>query len=217
MKGLPFSSRGRAMRLVRRSCCAGLLAWICSAPGSAAAARFEFRPDEGSNSIEFVSKAPMETVTGKTSQLAGFVALDPAQVADSIAVSIDVPLASLDTGIELRNQHMRENHLETDRYPTATFRGAAVVSGAGKALEAGRTETIEIQGDFQVHGVTRTIRVPVDLTWTPAGDGHGGALRTVARFQLKLADYDIKRPSFLVMKLDEVQRVTFDVKAFASP
>ncbi|MBK9304990.1 MAG: YceI family protein [bacterium] len=40
---------------------------------------------------------------------------------------MDVDLAALDTGIGLRNRHMRENHLETDRFPQAVFRGARIL------------------------------------------------------------------------------------------
>jgi len=183
----------------------------------ASAARFEFPANEKSNSIQFVSRAPAETVTGKTNQLSGHVVLDPSAVGDSIEISIDVPLTTLDTGMALRNQHMRENHLETDKFPTATFRGAHVVKGAGTVLAAGQTQSVEIEGEFQVHGVTKTIHVPVELTWTPASGDKHESLRSVARFDVKLSEYDIKRPQFLVMKLDEVQHVTFDVTAYAAP
>ena len=37
---------------------------------------------------------------------------------------VDVEMADLDTGIDKRNRDMRENHLETDLYPTARFEGA---------------------------------------------------------------------------------------------
>ena len=57
----------------------------------------------------------------------------------------------------------------------------------------------------------------MDLTWTPASGANPESLRAVTRFDVKLSDYDIKRPQFLVMKLDEVQHVTFDVTAYAAP
>ena len=196
---------------------AAVASLVAVTAGPVDAGRFEFRPADESNSVEFVSKAPMETVIGKTGQVTGHVVLDPAALADSIEISATVSLATLDTGIELRNQHMRENHLETDKFPAATFEGARVVAGAGAALAAGKTQPVEIEGDFQVHGVTKTIRVPVDLTWTPASGDRPESLRSVARFNVKLSDYGIKRPQFLVMKLDEVQHVTFDVTAFAAP
>jgi polyisoprenoid-binding protein YceI len=191
---------------------AGLLSL---APHPALAARFEMKTGEKTNRIEFESKAPMETFSGKTSQVSGHVVLDPASIGDSIEVYVEVPVATLDTGIELRNQHMCENHLETEKFPNAIFRGAKLTAGNGSALEAGKTVRVEVEGTFEVHGVTKPLRVPVDLTFTPGAGG--GTLRTVARFQVKLADYEIKRPSFLVMKLDEVQRITFDVTAHASP
>jgi len=185
------------------------------APAGAESQRFAFRPGDKSSSVEFLSKAPMETFSGRTNQVTGYVVLDPAGVADTIEVDAEVPLATLDTGIEMRNQHMREEHLETDHYPTAVFRGGRVVSGSGP-LEPGKAATMTIAGTFDLHGVTKTIEVPVNLTWTPGSAGGPATLRTVAKFDVKLADYNIKRPSFLVMKLDEVQHITFDVTAIAA-
>jgi hypothetical protein len=45
----------------------------------------------------------------------------------------------------------------------------------------------------------------------------GGALHVVTHFKIKLPDYSIPRPQFLVMKLDEVQSVTVDLTARPKP
>ena len=40
----------------------------------------------------------------------------------------------------------------------------------------------------------------------------GQEIHVVARFEIKLSDYEIPRPQFLIMKLDEVQRITVDIR-----
>ena len=38
----------------------------------------------------------------------------------------DIVVRVSDTGIGMRNTHMRENHLETETYPVATFTGGRI-------------------------------------------------------------------------------------------
>lgn len=187
-----------------------LLVVSIEAVPAALAAEYTIEPG-GSNFVEFVSKAPVETVTGKTQQITGRIDADPSALGDSIEVVIEVDLASLDTGIGLRNRHMRENHLHTDRYPKAVFRGGRISGASHQTVETGRATTFRIAGDFELHGVRRRIEAPVEATLRP-----DGSLRAVVRFEVRLPDYDIPRPQFLVMRLDELQRITLDVTARAA-
>ena len=70
-------------------------------------------------------------------------------------------MASLDTGLSKRNQHMRVNHLETKNYPKAIFDGAAVLGPAGARLAPGQTTTMDVEGTFTLHGVSRRLRISV--------------------------------------------------------
>ena len=181
-------------------------------PPLASSATFAVRPG-GDTRVVFVSKAPTESFEGKTNRMEGTLALDPAAVGDSITVHLEVDLASLDTGSKMRNRHMRENHLETSKYPKAVFDGAAVLSPAGATLEPGRSVTFEAEGTFTVHGVSRRLRCTAEVTRQDAA--RGGGLAFTAAFPITLGDYDIKRPEFLFMKLAETQQVK--VSAVATP
>ena len=117
------------------------------------AAVFAVKPGKDSK-VVFTSQAPTETFQGKTDRMEGTLTLDPSTVGDSITVHLEVDLASLDTGKKMRNQHMRENHLETDKFPKAVFDGAAVLSPAGAKLEPGKPVAFQIEGTFALHGVS---------------------------------------------------------------
>lgn len=189
--------------VLRRMLAATALAAALAAP--AHAAKFVVAPG-GDNLVQFESKAKIETFTGKTSQVEGRVELDPAQIGDSIAVRVVVNIASLDTGIKLRNKHMCDNHLDCDQFPRATFAGGRV---SNRATAAGKT-TFDLSGSFDLHGVVQPLTVPVELTRTEAGD-----LQITTKFPVKLADHKIARPQMLVLKLNDVQQVSVKLLARA--
>ncbi len=177
------------------------------------AARFAVTPGAETNSVRFESKAPAESFDGKSRQISGTIDCDPTALGDSIGIAIEVDAASLDTGIGLRNQHMRDNHLHTKQYPKITFTGGRLLPGHPGALPAGEPVEVTVAGNFTLHGVTQRFEVPAQVTWNAAEK----ALHVVASFQVKLSAFNIPRPQFLVMKLDEVQRITFDVVATQAP
>lgn len=186
-----------------------LFGTVAELPGAAQAASvYEIRPGEP-NLVRFESKAPLESFEGRTRQVRGSLAFDPANLGDSVMAVVEVDLKSLDTGIPLRNEHMRANHLETERFPSAVLR-IRRLEGA-TALEAGRPVTVQAIGDFELHGVSQRVRVLAEVTL--GDDASGGSLRIVARFDVRLSDYQIARPKFLVLKLDERQRVTAELEA----
>ncbi len=193
---------------------ASILAAAVLGAGSASAARYQITPG-GKNRVTFVSKATMETFDGHTDQVTGTVEFDPAALADSARVHVEVDLASLDTGIELRNRHMRENHLETDRYPKAVFEGGRILEPSAEALGAGTAVTFALAGSLTVHGVTRPVEVPVRISRDTV-DGKD-VLHVATSFPLALSDYGIDRPQFLLLKLSNRQEILLDLTAVAGP
>jgi polyisoprenoid-binding protein YceI len=181
---------------------------------AACAGEFVIRPG-GENKVVFVSKAMMESIEGRTKQMEGRLVLDPANLGDTVSVHLEVDLASLDTGIGRRNKHMRENHLETAKYPRAVFDGISVHGPAGARLEPGKTATIDVEGTFTLHGVSRRLRIYAEATYEPKAGG--GRIAFHATFPVALADYGISRPEFLFLKLSETQQVRVDGVAVAAP
>ena len=170
----------------------------------ARAAKFAVHAGKGTQ-VVFTSKAAMEQFEGKTNKMEGTIEVDPAAVGDSATVRFEVDLASLDTGIKMRNTHMRENHLETAKYPTAIFEGAVLRGRSAKALEAGRAESLDVEGTFTLHGVSRRIQIAVEAVYRPTPAPARIEFKTT--FPVGLADYAISRPQFLFLKLADVQMV----------
>ena len=177
---------------------------------------FTIIPGDRQN-VTFHSKATIESFDGTTSDITGTISIDP-DLPDSVTASFNVDLTTLDTGIGLRNKHMRKNHLHTDQYPEATFTLTST-KGPVQLIDGSEVSFIAI-GDFYIHGVTRQIEVPVTVTWylnsseTPLRSV-SQSLHITGEFFVTLADHDIPRPQFLIMKLAETQRVTLDLWAKA--
>lgn len=183
-----------------------------------AARTFQIKPGHARNSVVFHSEATIESFEGSTRQVSGQVTVDPATLAGATAW-FQVDLTTLDTGLSLRNKHMRENHLHTDKHPSTRFELKSL-GAQPAALKAGAPVRLTATGDFALHGVTRSRTVPVDVTWFPDGKVSplkqaGAVLRLVCRFDVALADHQIPRPEFLFMKVAEQMQVTVDLWAVA--
>jgi polyisoprenoid-binding protein YceI len=188
-----------------------------TAPGPGHAAAWILDPGHA-QTVGFRSKAPLETFEGSTHRVTGHVTLDPAAIGDSLEIEVRVDLASLDTGLAMRDRNMRENHLHTDRFPYATFHAGIVTDGAGTDLRDGEPHDIALSGTLDLHGVKRPVSVSLTVRLGAEGDAapderHEPRLRITTRFPVALADYDIPRPRFLFAKLAEVQLVSVDLVA----
>lgn len=179
---------------------------------------FYINDKTGRDIVTFTSKAPLETIVGKTSQVRGYVTVDPADIKGSATGKIEVDLASLQTGIGMRDRHMREQYLETDKFPKTTFEITRVVEAGGNVLEDQKPVEMVLEGNFTVHGVTRLIEVPVTAKLIKESEETkarhpGDILHIQATFDVLLSDHQINRPQFVFLKLDEKQKVDIDVFA----
>jgi polyisoprenoid-binding protein YceI len=179
---------------------------------------FYVNDDQKRDIVTFTSKAPLETVTGRTAEVRGFVTFDPQDIIGTAKGGFEVDLASLKTGINLRDKHMREQYLETDKYPLVIFKLTRVAQASSNMLENNQTVDLVLEGQFKLHGVTRDISIPVSVKFTKATEETkkhrpGNLLRITADFDVLLSDYNITRPQFVILKLDDNQKVSIDLMA----
>lgn len=190
-------SRAPWCRLVLASLASGFATLVAGA-----AEAQEFHVDaEADNRVVFVSRAAIEEFEGVTDRIDGYVLLDgqgvrPGRDFEGAELYFEVDLASLDTGIGLRNRHMRDNYLEVDAHPFATFEGDL------QRIEAADDGfAITSRGAFEVHGVERPRVLQCHIT--AQGDGW----RVVCDFVVDLTDHDIEIPKIMFLKLAEEIRV----------
>jgi polyisoprenoid-binding protein YceI len=158
------------------------------------------------NRARFVSDAPLEDFQGVTDRIDGFLYLAGEGLSSSSELEesefyFEVDLASLDTGIGLRNRHMRRNYLETDEHPFASYSGR--VTRLDEVVEGGGFRA-SLSGVFTVHGLEREREI--ECTARP----DRGDLHVRCDFQVSLSDHDIPIPKLMFMKIDEVMEVEVD-------
>jgi len=131
--------------------------------------------------VTFEGKGPAGfKVTGTTTDLT---------VAESDGnVVITVLLANLNTGIDLRDHHMREKYLEVPKFPSAVLtiaRSALHVPAGPERVEA------DAPGTLTLHGQTHPVSVHYDAKQ------EGAAYSVHGHFHINMNDYGINVPSYL--------------------
>ena len=123
---------------------------------------------------------------------------------------IVVDLRTLRSDEARRDNFLRRNSLESNRFPLAEF-VIREVSGLSWPLpESGETD-FQLHGDMTLHGVTAPLTWDVIATFGP--DGVTGQATT--RFQF--GDFDISKPSlFFIISVEDDMRLEVDFKANAT-
>lgn len=172
-------------------------------PQVTARPRATYRLDETKSVVRFDAKAFMHDFTGKTSKVRGVIRLgDLDRLADAEAcVTIDA--AGLETGIATRDGIMRDDHLETAKFPAIDFvlRGVEAVGRQADGWD------FMARGTLSLHGVSREILFP--LRARQAGE----TVQLSAEVPLKMTDYRIRIPKFLFFTVEDHVMVRFDVTA----
>ncbi|NUQ73081.1 MAG: YceI family protein [Polyangiaceae bacterium] len=133
---------------------------------------------QGQSSVEFKAAGPAGlSIVGTSSEVRA------SETADSVVIV--VPLAKLDTGIELRNKHMRDKYLETGKYPNAEL---VVAKSAIKYPDVGSGEAA---GQLKLHGQTKSIRVKYEAKKS------GGGFAVAGSFRINIKDFGIEQPSYM--------------------
>jgi polyisoprenoid-binding protein YceI len=112
--------------------------------------------DPAHTDVQFSAKHMMvTTVRGRFTAVEGSIALDEENPANSTG-SFTVGVASLNTGVEQRDAHLRSaDFFATDNHPTATFPATRVESKGGADYRVG--------GDLTIRGTTRPVSFDVEM------------------------------------------------------
>lgn len=172
-----------------------LLVLAGSAPAKAESLRFRIQPE--ASEITFRATSRLMNAEGHFGRFSGDVVADPAGPTGA-RISLTIDAASLDTGIEMRDKHLRSaDFFDIERFPTIAFESVRVEA-------AGRRATV--MGRLTLHGVTREIAVPVDVQITET------ALVASGEFIVNRGEYAMNYNSFLNPIGNEV-RVAFTFRA----
>ena len=130
------------------------VALAAAVPALAATETYTF--DKAHTLIGFRIRHVVTKVEGRFKSFAATIWLDRGNPADS-RVELTIQTASIDTGVEDRDKDLRSpNFFDVEKYPTMTFKSTKI--------EAKGNDSYDVTGEFTLHGVTKTIHVPVKHT-----------------------------------------------------
>jgi polyisoprenoid-binding protein YceI len=139
-------------------------------------------------------------VVGRSPAVAGTVTIADGALTGA---EVTVDMTRLRTDVEPRDGRMRDEGLETARFPTASFRlrepvPLGDVSGA-------RVVELRLPGTLTLHGVARPIDFPVQARWD------GATIQVAGGTRIRRADFDLEVPSLAGYRIEDTAVVELEL------
>jgi polyisoprenoid-binding protein YceI len=167
----------------RNSRLLAVLALLALAALPALAEMETFTFDKGHTLVGFRIRHFVSKVEGRFNKFDGTIMLDR-QNPSASKVDLTIQADSIDTANENRDKDLRsDNFFDVAKFPTITFKSTKVTPKGG--------DNYDVTGDFTMHGVTKTITVPVRHGgFVKTGQGEKAGFETV-NFTINRKDYGI--------------------------
>jgi len=146
---------------------------------------------------------------GKTKQVTGSLVYDD-KTGMVMEGKVQVGLASLDSGDGLRDSRMRNEFLQTEQYPNATFILKSV-EGFSKFTEWkqwGTQQKGKLIGELTIRNLTRPVTFEGEAVYT------GRELQLKGMGTIKMTDFGITPPSLLLVTVED--SVVLEINAVAT-
>jgi len=194
---------------------AGVL--MIAAPASGSVTYYDIgKNGENKINIAWESRAAVETMVGRTVKAQGLVRWDVENLAEC-SIEIHVPVKSVKTGIDLRDEHMYSSDwLDAEKYPRVSFKTTRVEPVKDKP------DTWLLHGVFSCHGVDKTMVIEAQVKQLPARPelekyGYvGDIIHVTARFEVNVVEHGVKIPGNLAAKVADTVACTVDVFGFTN-
>lgn len=165
--------------------------------------------DSKNSSVEFfaIGNPSMLSIEGKGQGPSGMIKLTRSGPEGTLTLD----LSTLDSGIALRDEHLKEKYLEIQK-GNGTFRNAEV-SLTQFSLPEGESflkEKVPFTGKLKLHGIERPIEGDVKI------EKKGNTLKIDTQFPLKLSDYQIAIPNYAGITVGEEVKVTVHLQGTLS-
>jgi polyisoprenoid-binding protein YceI len=142
---------------------------------------------------QFAGDVVHKTAVGRTPSVDGTMTIAGSKVT---ATDVTAQMQDLSSNRAARDNYIHEHGIESDKFPTSKFALSKPV-----ALPAGLQPCTKVNvsavGKLTLHGVTKTITVPLEAQWD------GAKVTAVGNVPIVLADYNIEPPHTSVVKVDD--------------
>ena len=126
---------------------------------------------------------------GRTGKITGTMTLETNGSTTTLtAASLTVDTTSISSDKSQRDNRLRSEGLQTNTYPTATFKLTQPVTVPAAAL-TGTASDVTLTGDLTLHGVTKSVQIPAKAQLV------NGTVSVLGSLTFPLADYSIVAPN----------------------
>ncbi|MCY2959191.1 MAG: YceI family protein [Planctomycetota bacterium] len=139
--------------------------------------------------VGFDAKSTLHDFSGVTTRVEGEITANLAKPGENCSGSVSAQSASLDTGLEARDESMREI-LEPAKFPEVRFDWSAFEP---TSVDAAAQKVVGVaKGKLSIHGVARDVSMPVTITVDASK-----RLAIDGQTKIKMSDFGVKPPSKL--------------------
>ncbi len=179
--------------------------------------KFDFKDAKGVNTVTFKLDAPLEAISGAAGGVSGEVTFDPANPRATRGRLI-VESASLMVPNPVMKGHMHgKDWLDVANHPRIEFE----VESVADAKTTGDVTTAQVTGKFTLRGVTRSVTVPVKMSYLKDrlgartnGQLKGDLLVLRSTFAIRRSDFGIN-PGAPQDKVSDEIELSFSVAGAA--
>ncbi len=143
--------------------------------------------------VNIFSSTPLEDIKAQATNGVSVI------VPKTKQVIFQIPIKGFTFSRSLMQEHFNESYMESDKYPTATFKGNLAED---VDFKNDGVYNVNVKGALNMHGITkdRTIKGVITVK--------NGKVSINSSFDVACADHDIKIPSLVFKKIAEVISVT---------
>lgn len=168
---------------------------------TARAALITSAPDKGSVHFEATGRPAMVKIKGHGEGPVGKLNLEGKKLNGELTFKME----TLNTGIGMRDEHMKEKYLEVAKFPTAVLKIKDMVLPDAWTPQTAGLKDQAFKGTLTLHGVEKEVSGIVNVN---------NDMGANADFEIKISEFGISIPSYLGITVADTVRVRVNVAEF---
>ncbi|NBX83526.1 YceI family protein [bacterium] len=183
-------------RLITKLSCLSLIV-LFALQSHAKPVRFQLSEGDAKVEFEGTGKPSLLKIHGSSEQkLDGYFVFDGKKISGKAVFNLE----TLDTGIDLRNEHMKNRYLEVAKFPKAELDIKEIVLS-----KEFNPKSFQVSGPFkgvlQLHGVARLVSGTIKMKVEDE------ELEVECDYSLSIAEFKIQRPSYANISMTDDVKV----------
>ena len=133
------------------------------------------------------------TAVGRTPGVDGTLTVAGTEIT---AADITADMTLLKSDKAPRDGQIKTRGIETNNFPKAEFKLTQPITLPGSP-EKGKEVDVTATGELTLHGVTKTVEIPLKAVW------NGGTITVAGGAKLAFSDFDIEPPTNAIVSVDD--------------